>query len=271
MTTIPFTRRARARARALAVAGALAVSVSACGDDASTAMSSDAFGAPTAYCDDVITLDQLFQHFNAEDPAAFEVALAEAVPVTERIVAAAPAELAEEYAVLSTAFSQVVDTGDPAPFFTAEVDDADDAVHFHNLANCKWSVAEIIAADFEYAGTFPTEAGPTSFDLTNAGSEAHALLVARKLDDVEATALDAFNALESEDDLPNFFEDTVSVFAEPGDTAYGLVDLAPGEYIAFCPIPSGTTSEESIGDGPSHYTHGEVTSFQVSSTRHRRR
>ena len=255
------------RVRAIAAAGALVVALAACGSDdndaaagAGTIASTDLAG----YCSDVIVLDQMFQNFDAEDPPAFEAALAEAVPVTARIVAAAPAELADEYAVLSAAFGEVVETGSPENFFTPEVGAADDAVHAHDLANCGWTSAEIIGEDFHFTGTFPSEAGPVSFDLVNTGEEAHALIVARKLDDVEGSALDAFNALESEEALPTTFEQAAAVFAAPGDRAYGLADLAPGEYIAYCPIPSGTAGEDSIGNGPPHFTQGMVTSFEVS-------
>ena len=48
------------------------------------------------------------------------------------------------------------------------------------------------------------------------------------------------------------------------DADHGLVDLAPGEYIAYCPIPSGTTGEESAGDGPPHFTQGMLAEFTVS-------
>ena len=185
------------------------------------------------------------------------------VPVTQRIVAAAPAELEDEYVVLSAAFGEVVDTGNPDAFFTPDVDAADDVVHAHNLDNCGWAVAEIGAEDFRFTGELPTDPGPVSFQLTNTGDEAHALIVAGKLDDVEGSALDAFNALESEEAFPTAFEQAAAAFAEPGESVYGLADLAPGEYVAFCPIPSGTAGEDSIGDGPPHFTQGMVTSFEV--------
>lgn len=244
------------RLRAVVTAGVL-VGLAACGGD-------DGSDDLAAYCRDVVTLDQMFQNFDAEDPSSFEAALAEAVPVNDRVVASAPAELDDEYAVLSAAFGEVVDTGDPEPFFTPDVDAAGNAVHAHNLANCAWTVAEITAQEFEFAGTFPSTAGQVSFELANTGDEAHALIVARKLDEVEGSALDAFNALESEEDLAAAFEPAVSVFAVPGDSVHGLVDLTSGEYIAYCPIPSGTTGEDSIGDGPPHFTEGQVTSFDVS-------
>jgi hypothetical protein len=258
LTTMPIPT---SRLRALVVV-ALVVGLGACGsDDDDDAAAEPA--EPAAYCTDVITLDQMFQNFDAEDPPAFEAALAEAVPVTDRIVATAPAELEDEYAVLSAAFGEVVETGNPEAFFTPDVDAADDAVHAHNLDHCGWTVAEIGAEDFRFTGDFPTEPGQVSFELTNTGDEAHALIVARKLDDVEGSALDAFNALESEEAFPTAFEQTAAAFAEPGESVYGLADLAPGEYLVFCPIPSGTTGEASVGDGPPHFAEGMVTSFEV--------
>ena len=229
------------------------------GDTSSTEASADL----AAFCDDGITLDQAFQNFNSDDPEVFEVQLSAAVPVTDRIVAAAPAELDDEYAVMAEAFSTVVETGDPTPFFTPDVQAASDAAHAYDLAHCDWSVVDITSEDFRFAGTFPSEAGATSFEMANTGAEAHALIVGRKLDTVEASALDAFNALESEDAFPSSFEQTAMVFAEPGQSGYALADLTPGEYIAFCPVPSGTTSETAPGDGPPHFTQGMVDSYDV--------
>jgi hypothetical protein len=256
------------RLLALVAGGLLVAGLAACGsdDDDASVTTTEAEGTSNelaAYCDDVVVLDQMFQNFDAEDPPAFEAALAEAVPVTERIAAAAPAELEDEYGVVFTAFGEVVDTGDPEAFFTPEVQAANDAVHEDNLATCDWTVAEITAEDFHFTGTFPSEPGPVSFDLDNTGDEAHALIVARKLDEVEGSALDAFNALESEEAFPTAFEPAASLFAEPGDRAHGLADLEPGEYVAFCPIPSGTAGEASIGDGPPHFTQGMVSAFEV--------
>lgn len=247
------------RILALVCAGLLAVGAVGCGSDDEATTDDDR----AAYCRDVIVLDQMFQNFDAEDATGFEAALAASEPVMDRVVAAAPEQLADEYTVVSTAFGEVVDTGNPEPFFTPEVDAANDAVHADNVASCGWTVAEITGEDFKFTGTFPSEPGPVSFDFVNTGAEAHALIVARKLDDVAGSALDAFNALESEEAFATAFEQTASVFAEPGDAAYGLADLEPGEYLAFCPVPSGTAGEASIGDGPPHFVHGMVTEFTV--------
>jgi hypothetical protein len=267
VTRIGTTTR---RAVRFVAVGALAVGLVACGDDDDTdagdgVASTEASTDPAAYCDDGITLDQMFQNFNSDDPAVFEEQLAAAVPVTERIVAAAPAELADEYAAMSDAFAEVVETGDPTPFFTPEVQAASDVAHAYDLAHCGWSVAEITAEDFHFSGTFPSEPGATSFEMVNTGVEAHALIVGRKLDSVQGAAIDAFNALESEEAFIASFEQTAMVFAEPGQSGYALADLAPGEYVAFCPVPAGTTSETAPGDGPPHFAQGMVTSFEVAA------
>jgi hypothetical protein len=288
MTTMTSTSTSTTRlARALVVLAALVVGLAACGDDDATgdradaaaeADASDAAGtdgsdptsttAPvtdlTAYCEDVLTLDQMFQALDAEDPAAFEAALADAAIVDERILASAPDALRDEHEVLSTAFQEVVETGDPTPYFTPEVEQTRAAVHEQNLVDCGWTVARIDAADFTYSGAFPTEPGAVSFEMANTGEEAHALTVARKLDEVEGTAMEAFESLEDEADLATTFEQVAAVFAEPGDEAYALGELEPGEYIAYCPIPGGTTGEASIGDGPPHFTQGMVTAFAVA-------
>jgi hypothetical protein len=251
----------RQRLRALLALGVLPIGVAACGSDDDA----DAADDLRAYCADVIVLDQMFQNLDAEDPPAFEAALAAATPVVDRIVAAAPDELEDEYTVIETAFDDVVESGSPEAYFTPQVTAANDAVHTHDVANCGWTVAEIAMEDFHYGGTFPSGPGAVSFDVTNTGAEAHALIVARKLDAVEGSALDAFNGLESDEAFPTAFEPAASVFAEPGDSAHGLAELEPGEYIVFCPIPTGTAGEESVGDGPPHFVDGMITSFVVAS------
>ena len=53
-------------------------------------------------------------------------------------------------------------------------------------------------------------------------------------------------------------------FAAPGDTAYTVKDLAPGDYIAACFIPTGMTGTDGPPpDGPPHAVHGMVAELTV--------
>lgn len=52
----------------------------------------------------------------------------------------------------------------------------------------------------------------------------------------------------------------------PGEDGYAVVELEPGDYIAACFIPTGTTSEDGppAGEpGPPHALHGMVAEFTV--------
>jgi hypothetical protein len=52
--------------------------------------------------------------------------------------------------------------------------------------------------------------------------------------------------------------------AGPGDTAYANGKLDPGEYIAVCFIPQGTTTGDAPGSGPPHAMLGMKHEFSVS-------
>jgi hypothetical protein len=55
-------------------------------------------------------------------------------------------------------------------------------------------------------------------------------------------------------------------FAPPGESGYVLVDLAPGEYLALCPLPVGWVdmSGPPPEDAPPHFTEGMSNEFTVS-------
>jgi hypothetical protein len=254
----------RWRLAALAASGAFVVGLAACGDDDTAAGGAEGNDVDlVTYCAAEVAQAQVFQQLDADAPG-FAAALEEAQPVVDAVVASAPEELATPIGIRADAFAAVRASGDPDQFFTDEVTAADDAVHAYDLEHCGWQQAEITAEDYRYAGDFPTRTGTVSFELTNTGEEPHLLLVARKKADVEGRALDVFNALDSEDELPASFDMVASVFIGPGEDAWALADLEPGDYVAFCPLPVGTTFDNNgETDGPPHFTQGQVTAFEV--------
>jgi hypothetical protein len=254
------------RVLALAASGAFVVGLAACGDDDTAASDGEGTGGDLAtYCEAEVAQAEVFQNLDADAPG-FAAALEEAQPVVDAVVASAPEELAAPVGIRADAFAAVRASGDPDQFFTDEVAAADDAVHAYDLEHCGWQQTEITASDYRYAGDFPTTAGTVSFGLTNIGEEPHLLLVARKKVDVDGRALDVFNALDGEEELPASFDMVASVFVAPGEDARVVADLEPGDYVAFCPLPVGTTFENNgETDGPPHFTQGQITAFEVAA------
>ena len=79
----------------------------------------------------------------------------------------------------------------------------------------------------------------------------------------EVIGLGIFEAIEGEEDFPKSFDQMVSIWTAPGDSDYGMGELTPGEYVAFCPIPVGSTADGE-GDGPPHFAQGMVETFTVA-------
>lgn len=259
-------RRCR-RVLALAAAGGLALVVAACGGDddgSADAATTTGPGADlAAYCADEVALDRIFGSADPEEPAAFQMAIDSAGPIVERLVAGAPADLAEHFEVLRGAYEDVVATGDPSAFFSDEVATADDAVHAYDLEHCGWQTFNIAAGDYHFSGDFPATAGAVNLEVTNTGAEPHLLVVVRKHDDVTAPAVDVFSGLETHEEMLESFDEVATVFVDPGASDYALADIDSGEYVAFCPVPVGSGAEGE-GDGPPHFTMGMMTAFDVS-------
>lgn len=259
-TTPPVVGLARRHRRLiLAVAAGALLPVAGCGDD-----DTDAAGGHAAYCDSAVALDQTLQAVDADDPENFASALAAAQEALSQAAALAPSEVTEEYAVLEAALGEVVDTGNPESYFTDEVTATEVGVHAHDLEQCDWAAVAVVAEDYAFVADWPTAPGPVSFDVTNSGAEPHVLIVARKLDSVSGSALEAFQAAEREEDVATSFEFAASVFVAPGTSDYALADLAAGDYVVFCPVPVGTTGEGTVGDGPPHHLEGMLAAFELA-------
>lgn len=211
-----------------------------------------------------MALDQAFQAVDADDPENFEATLAAAEAALRDAAGLAPEAAREDYAVLETALGEVVATGNPEAYFTDDVVATEAAVHARDLDQCDWTAVAVTAEDYAFAADWPTGPGPVSFDVTNTGAEPHVLIVARKLDGVAGPALDAFQAAPSEEQLAQSFEFAASVFVAPGTSDHALAELPAGEYVVFCPVPVGTSGEDSIGDGPPHHAEGMLAAFTVS-------
>lgn len=130
---------------------------------------------------------------------------------------------------------------------------------------CADETLEVTAMDYEFDG-IPAElsAGTYGVDFSNEGNEFHEMVVFRKGDDTTESFEEIF-AME-EDAAMALVAEVGGTFAPPGESAGGLFDMSePGEYVAVCFIPVGSTPEagEEV-DGPPHFTQGMLSEFTVS-------
>jgi hypothetical protein len=277
-------------ARSIVISGVVVVALLAaagCGDDddssakdeTSTGQSADgssdggATSEEVKYCDAVLALE------TAPEPEIdFETMTpdqqAEVVkdwtsetmkPLAADIAAVAPAALAEDITVAMDATDKLAETGDFAEFEAPNVAEALDRLHDYDLHSCGWNTVSLTAKEYMYEG-LPSElpAGVTSFELTNAGTEMHEIALLRKNDGVTET-VDELLALPEEEAMQKATFLGVA-FAPPGADEYKVADLTPGDYIALCFIPVGTTSEDTPPnpDAPPHFTQGMVHEFTVT-------
>jgi hypothetical protein len=187
-------------------------------------------------------------------------------PYLDTVASAAPDELTSDIDVLTSAVDELAATGDvDAVFGRPEVGAANGNVHAFDLANCGWTTQPVAVTEYAFDLPGELDTGVTSFELTNEGTELHQLQLLRKNDGVTETADELF-ALPNEEILAKA---TIVGYVDdvpPGETYYTVVDLEPGDYIAFCTIQVGMTSEDATppDDAPPHFTLGEVSEFTVS-------
>lgn len=262
--------------RALAAVGLLAVA--ACGSDddatgtdtedttattaagsttttrASTAAPTTASGAtddPADYCQAHLGLEAAI---SGGDPAAIEPAVATAHD-------AVPAEIAD--ALDAAVANAPTEQGPPDPAFTAPYGELVGWIQ----DNCGFNDVAVLATDYAFGG-LPADlpAGPTVVDITNNGSEFHEIAVMRKADGV-TESFDELLALPEEQigDKVAFLGVAI---AAPGESGATVLDLAAGEYLAVCFVPTGTTPDVLAAGGPPeaepHFAHGMRQEFTVA-------
>jgi hypothetical protein len=252
-----------------APAGAPTTTGTSAADPASTATASEATNAATTspgaataafdastYC---AAAEQVEASVNSagdpdEDPAGVAASVLE--PLTAA-AALAPTELTADYDAAIAGLQTAIDTADPTPIF--ETDRA--GIHAYDLATCDWTALDVDADDYHFTGLPETlPAGTYSFELTNTGAEAHVLVLAARLPGVTETWEDILEDPEAESKAT----DLLGVFAAPGETGFAVVTLEPGEYLALCPIPQGTTGGPP-GDGPPHFVLGMQHAVTVTA------
>ncbi len=156
---------------------------------------------------------------------------------------------------------------DPDGFFeTPEFEEAFATLGDVAIGECADTELDVTAVDYGYEGV-PEEidAGVVGVRFVNDGAELHELLVLRKNDDTTESWEELLEL--DEEEAQSKVTDAGAAFALPGASSNGLLDLSePGDYLAICFIPVGSTPDagEEGGDGPPHFTQGMQVQFTVS-------
>ena len=249
------------RAGAMALAMTMVVAAG-CGDD-----DEESGGDVEAYCEVARELNE-----QEDFPSAEQL---------EEIRDAAPAEIEAEIDLVVDAFLEGIEAGDPAAAFgDPEVEEAFGPIEEFDAAECGIDAGgegdeeegaeqdesateldpdatRVDVTATEYAFEFEaTQAGRTSFVMTNDGEESHLMAISRL---AEGATLE--EALAAEDPeaaglLDESFDDLESDVANPGDEVVLTGDLEPGTYAMICYLPN--------DEGAPHLALGMATEFTVS-------
>lgn len=109
---------------------------------------------------------------------------------------------------------------------------------------------DVEATDYHFEAEFPTDAGRYSFVMTNAGDEVHLMILVRL---EEGATIDEVLASEGEEGVAEVYESDVT---PPGGEGIVTTDLAPGQWVMVCPIPT--------PDGTPHFAEGMIHEFTIS-------
>ena len=181
----------------------------------------------------------------------------EALPLAQEAADAAPAEIRADVDTLLDARKRLAKTGDLEVFEEPAVTAAEERAHALDLRNCRWGRAEVRAVEYAFQGMPETfRRRPTSFDLSNEGSEAHELVVLKIRAEVQEPAAEIL--LGEEADTRERVTQAGRAFASPGKTSYEVVDLQAGRYVIACFLPVAGGEE-----APPHVARGMFAEFTV--------
>jgi hypothetical protein len=277
MFVVPETRRL------LAPLILLTLGLTACGGGdgggGGRASPSPAAARLEKYCASVLTIksltlpdidfDALSPEQQAEEGKKF--ARESIRPIADDMVANAPREVSDEIGVFDNAVKEVENTGSFDPLERPDVLEASKSAHEFDVARCGWKRVDVTAVNYAFSGVPPElKRGPTSFELTNNGTEHHEMVIYRRNDDIKETfdQLLAMPQEEAEQRVTFVVQDD----AQPQeDGAHAVADLKGGEYAMICFIPVGSTPEAERAaqearqeiQGPPHFIRGMKSEFTV--------
>ncbi len=201
------------------------------------------------------------------DPEANKAFAASLIPFLTDMEASAPASIKPMVAKITPLAEAAAESGDissldtfESPEFLADLNE----LHAAEVESCEWATTAVDMQDYHFMGLADSlPVGVHSFEISTSGNEPHLMDIVRKNDGV-TESFEELLALPEEE----AFAKVTSVgsgFAAPGESSYVLVDFAPGEYLAVCPLPVGWVDMSGPPpDGAPHFTEGMLHEFTVS-------
>jgi len=246
----------------------------ACGDD-TTNTDSDAAVAQAAsgelgrFCGALLRFEQAGATGPDDyDAQSFQLwARNEVRPALEELVASAPTDLADDWQATSEVFAELERTGDPAVFEDPRLQSGPGPGDV-GVERCGWTKQEFNATEYRFDG-LPDRlaAGVVDFVMTGAGNELHEAALVRRKDGVTEPAEELLElaGLHEEEALDRVdLLGSILLFDTDGIEDM-VVDLQPGDYILFCALPIGASSEDLLDqpDATPHWSEGMVHEFTV--------
>ena len=232
--------------RRLTVCLALVALVSAYGVSAAVAGEGDL----KKFCKTNVALD------GSEEPSDAQV---------EKLRDTAPPEIAETTDAAVTQFQEEGEAAFDDEAFVALLAEIDQFV----VDNCGYEVFDVTMQDYAFDGVpAEIEKGTVGFNLSNEGTELHEIHFIRLKGDATLEDILDLPADAEEHEFEEFGTELAGGgFAFPGASDLALVKFKkPGNYVALCSIPVGTTPDaaEEGGSGPPHFQEGMAAEFEVT-------
>lgn len=182
----------------------------------------------------------------------------------------APDAIAEPAGVMTGAVEQLLASGGEdysaleAPEFAAAQSEVDPYV----FENCEFDgTFAVTGEDFSFAGIPESvESGVVAILFANEGSEAHEIAIMRRNDGVEES-FEELLALPEEEAMDKVTPVGGAFAPSTGSKALLVSELEPGDYMAICFVPTGTTIDGTTvteGSGDPHFVHGMHQEFTVT-------
>jgi hypothetical protein len=184
-------------------------------------------------------------------------------PILASMDQQAPQEIKADIGKLLSVARQGAATGDLATLSSPDLAAADRNLDQYMLRECGYKQIVVTTTDHAYQG-LPTTmpAGTVAVTLRNYGHDAHQAVISRAKDGVTQRYTQIL-ALPPDQQLQKATPLALAQ-ADPGQTDTVFLRLAQGRHGAVDFLPEGTTSINSPGGGPPHYTLGMVAEFTVT-------